>query len=133
MTWNNARAHCMQIGGDLASLHSQEDNDKVKALVQGANVYIGMNDIETEGDWKWSDGSMVQWTNWDNREPDGSTNSNCAIMSHSNNMWFSDGTPPDGCSTPRPFICSGIFVISATCYIGESPWLYIPLKGKRFS
>ena len=59
VSWNEARDHCIQLGGDLASMHNQEENDKVQALIQGLHVYIGMNDRETEGDWKWSDSSQV--------------------------------------------------------------------------
>ena len=31
-TWENARDHCRKIGGELASIHSEEENDFVKSL-----------------------------------------------------------------------------------------------------
>jgi len=67
--WMNAEAEiqCRENGGHLASIHSKEENDFVTSLDSGV-MWLGGYD-NTEGSWRWSDGSTFSFTNWGCGEP----------------------------------------------------------------
>ena len=44
------------------------------------DFFIGYSDREKEGDWKWVDNSDLFWIHWDDQQPDGGTQENCAFM-----------------------------------------------------
>jgi hypothetical protein len=57
-------------GGDLASIHSDEDNTIVFDLTGGDNTaWIGLHENVDEETWHWSDGSQLDFTSWRNGEP----------------------------------------------------------------
>ena len=71
VTWFTARARCIEMGQQLASMHSESDGDQLMNLHQPANdrgdVWIGLNDRGREcGDdgscFTWADGTELQWT-----------------------------------------------------------------------
>jgi len=69
MDWVSAREFCTAEGGELASIHSTEENDFIKILIKAAfgystYVWVGGTDSETEGSWQWSDGT--EWNYQDN-------------------------------------------------------------------
>nr|XP_006815866.1 PREDICTED: macrophage mannose receptor 1-like [Saccoglossus kowalevskii] len=66
LNWYGARSFCRGMGADLASFHSQAEEQQV---IQQTNKYYetywyGLNDIDQEGTYQWSDGSTVTYTNW---------------------------------------------------------------------
>ena len=77
-----AEVACIKLGGHLDSIHSDAANDAVMAA-GGNGAYIGFHDIFTEvgcaGDgndsadhdtgFVWTDGSIVDYTNWNNGDP----------------------------------------------------------------
>ena len=62
------------MGGHLVTINDQEENEWVwstftsLASEQG-NIWIGLNDAEQEGEFVWSSGEMVSFTNWAPHEP----------------------------------------------------------------
>ncbi|NXG26234.1 MRC1 protein, partial [Grallaria varia] len=64
--WITARKTCMSLGGDLASIH----NEQVQAFLTyhlkdvSNDPWIGLNDILSELNFVWADGSAVSYTNW---------------------------------------------------------------------
>ena len=38
-------------------------------MVSSRNLWIGLNDIEKEGEYRWHDGSLVTWTSWMASQP----------------------------------------------------------------
>ena len=48
-----ARAHCQQLGGDLASIHSEADNVEAYVLIWGAErAHIGLTHFFTKSEYK---------------------------------------------------------------------------------
>lgn len=85
--WNEARQHCQQVGMDLVSIEDADESAFVQGLVR-KNSYIGMNDRQYEGHWRWSSTNELAWcgdddgrapgpgyTNWGIGQPAGSANS----------------------------------------------------------
>ncbi|NWS56614.1 MRC1 protein, partial [Chunga burmeisteri] len=64
--WHTARRTCMSLGGNLASIH----NEQVQAFLTyhlkdvSNDPWIGLNDILSELNFVWADGSAVSYTNW---------------------------------------------------------------------
>ena len=77
-----AEVACVRMGGHLASIHSDADNEAVSAA-GGQGAYIGFHDIFTEvgcasdgnsaddydSGFIWTDGTFVDYTNWNGGEP----------------------------------------------------------------
>ena len=71
-TWEDARRICMNFSGDLASINTAEENTfltSMPGLLQNQKYWIGLNDIEKEGDFVWTDGSNVSFTAWQSGQP----------------------------------------------------------------
>uniref|UniRef100_A0A8C3MUP0 Uncharacterized protein n=1 Tax=Geospiza parvula TaxID=87175 RepID=A0A8C3MUP0_GEOPR len=69
--WGRGRRVCMSLGGDLASI----PNEQVQAFLTyhlkdaSNDLWIGLNDLLSELNFVWSDGSAVSYTNWAKGSP----------------------------------------------------------------
>ena len=68
-TYTLAEAACVQWGGHLASIRSVEENNLVLRLCAGAECWIGFNDVNAEGTWKWTDGWPSNFTSFPGQKP----------------------------------------------------------------
>ena len=85
--WLDARANCQTWGGDLASIASGAEG--VTLRFAGGPFptdfcHIGLNDIETEGTYVWSDGSNSSYRNWINYRLD----RDCVTSNIHNYYWY---------------------------------------------
>ena len=73
MTWYEAKAFCESIGGHLATITSQEEQEFVEQMVLRhgdlSMFWIGLFDEDWE--WKWVTGEPLSYTNWSPGEPTG--------------------------------------------------------------
>lgn len=69
-TWAEADAKCRAMGGMLAAIKSKEVDAFIAKLTSKKCYWIGGNDKKKEGDWRWPDGSKVEYSNWGGKEPD---------------------------------------------------------------
>ena len=71
-TFQAAEDRCLTFRGHLASVHSQDEmqfiHDQVVRDISD-HVWLGGSDRETEGTWKWTDGSAWNYTDWLKGEP----------------------------------------------------------------
>ncbi|XP_064018341.1 macrophage mannose receptor 1-like [Pogoniulus pusillus] len=69
--WASARRSCLSLGGDLASIHS--DQEQAFLTYHLKNIFlepwIGLNDLTRELHFVWADGSAVSYTNWASDSP----------------------------------------------------------------
>nr|QNH72464.1 toxin candidate TRINITY_DN33830_c0_g1_i1.p1 [Pachycerianthus maua] len=80
LSWYEARKECYKLGSDLASIHSPEEQAfimnwerKISNAFNGKKpIWIGGNDIKTEGTFEWDDDSYYCYTNWYTGEPNNS-------------------------------------------------------------
>jgi hypothetical protein len=73
-TWEQARALCRSMGGDLASIHDETDVAcAVQVVAPSGNIphgaWIGLYEAQVEGAWRWSDGTPVNFVHWLAGEP----------------------------------------------------------------
>lgn len=92
-SWTEAEATAQQLGGHLASIQSQAENDFIQenfGFFDGVDrrLWIGFADEGSEGVWYWSDGSEIVYTNWNDGEPNNAGgNEHYAEMLGSTGRW----------------------------------------------
>ena len=87
--WASQRAQCQQLGGDIASIHSQSEFEQVLAILDsGTDYYIGA--VKSSGVWAWVDGGT--W--WQHSYNDGlsSGETTIVIWTTDTNRWHDDNT-----------------------------------------
>lgn len=103
-TWNSARDSCRSDSAELVKIESSNENNFIKKnfLASGADYWIGLTDEETEGEWKWSEGSsLTGYTHWDPGQPSDTVHyQNCGGIRHSSAVWHDKP-----CSEWRGRIC----------------------------
>ena len=73
LTWHEAKRKCQEMGGQLAQVNSQAENDfLVKLAVERklAAVWLGATDEVEERTWLWSSGAGLAFNNFTNGQPD---------------------------------------------------------------
>ena len=81
--WSDALSFCQRIGADLVKIESQGENEFINAtwLLSLEKMWIGLNDLEVEGVWKWSDSTNLDvYSNWGYREPSKGKNQHCVVL-----------------------------------------------------
>ena len=100
--YSDASAACKNDEANLVSIHSPEENEFVRSLTGGSDIFIGLNDSKTEGTFVWSDGSTVTYANWELGEPDDGYNmSDCVVLLGSSDGKWND-TP---CIMWNEYVC----------------------------
>ncbi|XP_032380272.1 hepatic lectin [Etheostoma spectabile] len=76
-TWQESRDDCLQKGADLVIINSKEEQDFTRTIQK--LIWIGLTDSETEGTWKWVDGTPLNEDEsyWNSEEPNGGKRENC--------------------------------------------------------
>ncbi|XP_048190585.1 tetranectin isoform X2 [Perognathus longimembris pacificus] len=108
-TFHEASEDCISRGGTLATPHSGSENDALyeygrQSLRDEAEVWLGLNDMATEGSWVDMTGGHITYKNWETEitaQPDGGKAENCAALAGAaNGKWFDKR-----CRDKLPYIC----------------------------
>ncbi|XP_056423932.1 pulmonary surfactant-associated protein D-like [Hyla sarda] len=77
-----AKSTCTMAGAQLASPQNSDENQAVLAIrtQYGVSPFLGINDIMTEGTFRYSNGEVISYTNWAPNEPNQSGAENCVEM-----------------------------------------------------
>jgi hypothetical protein len=93
LSWPEAENQAMQWGGHLVTINEREEELWLKNQF-GLYEYfwIGLNDINSEGNWEWVNGEPVTYTNWAERQPDNYLSiEDSAIMNWANSGQINSG------------------------------------------
>uniref|UniRef100_A0A8C4HRJ7 C-type lectin domain-containing protein n=1 Tax=Dicentrarchus labrax TaxID=13489 RepID=A0A8C4HRJ7_DICLA len=66
-SWQESRSYCLQRGADMIIINSKEEQEFMRRFQR--LVWIGLTDRETEGKWKWVDGTQLTTSYWGPNEP----------------------------------------------------------------
>lgn len=93
VSWHEAKLMCENLGGHLATVTSDQENNFIYGLVQDAGVqsWLGGTDEEIEGEWKWITGE--DWTYYpDEYEFDNYSNQDYLVIGLNNKNFWDDQT-----------------------------------------
>ncbi|XP_039674865.1 galactose-specific lectin nattectin-like isoform X2 [Perca fluviatilis] len=105
-SWVNAETFCKAAGGNLASVHSEEEYEFLRTFIHqvtGENkvAWIGGFDSVQEKEWMWSDGSPSRLATVNLTQPD-----NEGGREHCLEMNYHDKWNDYVCEKKRHFLCS---------------------------
>ncbi|XP_034146954.1 C-type lectin domain family 6 member A-like [Esox lucius] len=108
--WEYANQDCLKRGAQLVIINSPEEQKFLITL--NIRSWIGLTDRETEGTWRWVDGTPLTTAYWGGKEPNSGggiyKDEDCAEI---NNIWYSDPVKnwnDDLCTTQHNWICENV-------------------------
>ncbi|KAI4884239.1 hypothetical protein NFI96_001384 [Prochilodus magdalenae] len=105
-----ASEDCISKGGTLSAPLSGLENEQLvqyvrESLGTDVRLWLGLNDMMSEGVWVDLTGSAVSFKNWDTStrpaQPDGGNSENCAVLSVASGGKWSD----ESCRMERASVC----------------------------
>ncbi|KAI5612589.1 hypothetical protein C0J50_4321, partial [Silurus asotus] len=108
LTWESAQKFCRENYVDLATVTTNEENQRLMKVSAGVIVlfgWIGLNKNALDSHiWQWSDGESMSFSNWIISQPDNyNENESCVVLSL---FGWNDVV----CTLAFPFFCSWRFV-----------------------
>ncbi|XP_056141808.1 CD209 antigen-like protein E isoform X2 [Lampris incognitus] len=100
LDWLKSRDSCTEMGSHLTILHAMEQHDAIEKEARRIggfdyHFWIGLSDIEKEGDWRWVDNTTLKNKYWDewSSEPNnhlsgGAHGEDCAVLNSHSKTWF---------------------------------------------
>ena len=73
ISWHEARSYCQTLGSEYDLVYI--DNHDVNVFLQhhlmetNESYWIGLNDLDQERAWKWSNGKGLSYDNWQHDDP----------------------------------------------------------------
>ena len=102
MLWNEAREVCEKLGGHLAYINSEAEQEFITEITKNYYTALGGWDELSEGEWTWLDGSEMTFTNWRSGEPNNSyPHQNHLYINYSGTGKWDDGYD----NRMAPFVC----------------------------
>jgi len=101
MTWVNSITYCETLGGYLATVTSESENQFITGLVS-TDTYLAGNDEAIEGEWVWITGEPWVYENFGPGEPNNQWGLEHHLLTGPGGLW-NDGDKYN--DDPRPFIC----------------------------
>ncbi|XP_061614123.1 macrophage mannose receptor 1 isoform X1 [Phyllopteryx taeniolatus] len=82
LTWHQARKSCQQQGADLLSIVELHEQSYISGLTStlGSALWIGLNSLDYEAGWQWSNGNPFRYLNWAPGHPSSDPGMNCATL-----------------------------------------------------
>ena len=113
--WAIARSRCAVWGGDLATITNSNEDALLDSIVSVPPhpIWIGYNDIETEGEFRWVDGTNSNYTNWGSGQLNPSPSDDCVEKYPHDFLKWHD----DYCFHLRNYFCSTKVSLKCILYI----------------
>ncbi|XP_062865062.1 CD209 antigen-like protein E [Trichomycterus rosablanca] len=95
--WTKSRQDCIQRGADLVMIDSEHEQIFISRCFPNTQAWIGLNDIDKNGEWMWLDGTeLVTGFWWNGDSYDYAENEDCVITGYTNSLLYNwDFSPCD--------------------------------------
>ncbi|XP_068008913.1 tetranectin [Melanerpes formicivorus] len=112
--YHEASESCIAQGGTLSTPQGAQENEDLyeylrRSIGPEAEVWLGLNDMATEGRWVDMAGGPLRYKNWESEitaQPDGGKLENCAALSGAAaGKWFDKR-----CREQLPYVCQFMIV-----------------------
>ncbi|NXX44081.1 MRC1 protein, partial [Tricholaema leucomelas] len=106
LTWHAARNTCISLGGNLATISTKETQASLMALLKSTvtDTWVGLNDINHEHTYLWTDGSPVYYTNWAKDSRSYYSKDDCVYLMK-NPVEQAGKWKDEECKTSKSYIC----------------------------
>jgi hypothetical protein len=104
-TWLQAHQSCADLGYGLVTINNSSEDQWLQGYIGSSGSccwWIGYNDRDTEGTWRWSNGSS-SYVNWYPGEPNNYAGNEDCSTKYSEGRWNDDD-----CSKQFPYICESV-------------------------
>ncbi|XP_058584134.1 low affinity immunoglobulin epsilon Fc receptor isoform X3 [Neofelis nebulosa] len=85
--WIQARFACSKLQGRLVSIHSQEEQDFLAKRANRKGTWIGLRDLDIEGEFIWMDENPLNYSNWRPGEPNNQGQGEDCVMMQGSGQW----------------------------------------------
>ncbi|KAK0150630.1 C-type lectin domain family 4 member M [Merluccius polli] len=103
--WTVSRDDCLERDADLVVINSREEQEFVSSLAGNQWFWIGLSDGDTEGTWKWVDGTIMTSSFWRSGQPDDYGGEDCVATS------LGDDWNDVSCAAQYRWICEKVLVL----------------------
>ncbi|MEE6487248.1 hypothetical protein FKM82_014847 [Ascaphus truei] len=80
-TWERSRVKCEEMGAKLVVINDSNEQIFITERILEKTHWLGCSDTNSEGSWKWVDGSEVILKFWETKQPDNwSNNEDCGTI-----------------------------------------------------
>ena len=101
LSYDDAKTKCEADGAYLATPRSYKENKFLTDMFPDKHLWIGINDIDSEGNFISVDGHKVSYFRWKKNEPNNKNNKEDAVHIHSDKGFWNDV----GKETKFEFVC----------------------------
>ncbi|KAL0984710.1 hypothetical protein UPYG_G00145700 [Umbra pygmaea] len=134
LDWMSSKDSCTSMGSHLTILHSKEQHDALEKEARRIggfeyHFWIGLSDLEKEGDWRWVDNTALTNTYWnelssqpDNHQSGGLHGEDCATLDSHSQTWFDLINKME---VEQLLSLSGPALAQAVSTLLETPGLYV--------
>ncbi len=114
VNYQDAVIFAESLGGHLITINDAAENEFLKN-VTGGSVWLGLSDARSEGSFEWTTGEPLEYTNWNNGEPNDWGNGEDYTQFYDNGKWndIDENAQlicvveiPCDCCTPTLTICN---------------------------
>uniref|UniRef100_A0ACB8EJS7 Uncharacterized protein n=2 Tax=Sphaerodactylus townsendi TaxID=933632 RepID=A0ACB8EJS7_9SAUR len=107
MHWSSAKKFCEDRDGYLVSINDDIEQTFLDSNKKASWYWIGLNDMKSEGNFVWLDGSPLTYRHWSLFQPDDhDTGEDCGMMK-TDGAWndYPCGNTVDGCICEMSWHC----------------------------
>jgi formylglycine-generating enzyme required for sulfatase activity/tetratricopeptide (TPR) repeat protein len=92
MSWERAKDYCSSLGGYLATIQDESENEFISKIISSSEIWLGASDGAEEGTWVWVSGEPWEYTNWAEGEPNTNVDNDYLLLqSYPTRKWAVGG------------------------------------------
>jgi|FLOH01.1.fsa_nt_gi hypothetical protein len=90
--WAGAQAVAQSLGGALVSISDLAENTWIRNQTNNRDLWIGINDKESEGTFEWVSGEPVLYTNWALGQGGTNASEDFGLLDGNSGQWYDFGS-----------------------------------------